>query len=121
MSFYLNSRLMTSFISDLTEERHQREQKSMNKRQYTRFDHHSGTMLELKLRNNNGEWLKTYAFIADESFGGLGVLAITHTPVAINQLCQVNMPGIGWIQGRIAWSKSLDDSVQEVGIKYTYS
>lgn len=121
MTFSGHSRLTMDFLSDLQQEIKAREQKAINKRRYSRFDHHSGTMLELKISGKNGQWWKTYGFVADESFGGLGILAVTANSLAVNQLCEINMPGIGWIQGRIAWCQSLGDSLQEIGIKYNHA
>lgn len=109
-----------AYLNDIKRILQQREQKASNKRRYTRFSHHSGTMIQLKICNHGGEWLKTHAFIADESFGGLGLLAITSDVLFIDQLCQILMPGIGWIEGRIAWLRSLDNSIQEMGIRYNH-
>jgi hypothetical protein len=115
-----SSQVNQAYLNDIKQTLQQWEQKAANKRRYTRFDHHSGTMIELKICNRGGEWLKANAFIADESFGGLGLLTITSDGLSVNQLCQILMPGIGWIEGRIAWLRSLDPSVQEIGIRYSH-
>lgn len=106
------------YLSEIKQTLKRREEKAANKRRYTRFDHHSGTMVQLKISQSLGESLTANAFITDESFGGLGLLVPTSDNLSINQLCEILMPGIGWIEGRIAWFRALDNSMQEMGIKY---
>ncbi|MGK7946093.1 MAG: hypothetical protein AB4058_16655 [Microcystaceae cyanobacterium] len=106
------------YLSEIKQTLKRREEKAANKRRYTRFDHHSGTMVQLKISQSLGESLTANAFITDESFGGLGLLVPTSDNLSINQLCEILMPGIGWIEGRIAWLRALDNSMQEMGIKY---
>ena len=120
MNYDSSSQLTQAYLDDIKQTLKHREQKAANKRRYTRLDHHSGTMVEFRVCNSTGKCLKTNAFIADESFGGLGLLAITSDGLFVNQLCQILMPGIGWIESRIAWLSSLDDSIQEMGIRYSH-
>lgn len=120
MNYHNDLPLNADFFNDIKRTVEQREQKAANKRRYTRFDHHSGTMLELKIRNRTGEWLNAKAFISDESFGGLGVVTVASDSLSINQPCQIQIPGIGWIEGRVAWLKALDNCLLEMGIKYSH-
>ncbi len=109
---------ITDLFTELQTERYSKKNKSLDQRKYVRFTHNKGKQLFIKLKNAKGEWVEPHAFINNESFGGFGILIVSPVALVVNQPCQVNVPGVGWVQSQIAWIKYLHESLQEIGLKY---